>query len=238
MKLQQVELLTSTPPITESKRLVPGSAALRPSQNRVLEAVREVTRRLGVPPARPELAAELGLRTVGSINGHLMTLAATGWVKVLPGIERGLILLREGVALYEPDQLCTNSAETPAEAGANEPAWIDSEPLLAIFGQVPAACLWIRGDAMNRAGLVDGAVVALARRCDGIGRAVVANGDIVAARVKGDVVVRRVQGIGATTLYLCPESTSHRHKTLRVDTRADDIAIVGVVIGRMLPGAD
>ena len=80
----------------------------------------------------------------------------------------------------------------------------------------------------------------------------VVDGDIVAARVEGDVVVRRVRtidtatpltrrvrGLDATTVELRAESTSRRHKTVRYDTRAGDIEIIGVVIGvvrRMRPG--
>ena len=151
------------------------------------------------------------------------------------------------VPLYEPDQLCAN---TTGQAGANEPEWIDfdCEPRLRLFRQVPDLLLWIRGDAMSRAGLADGAIVALARQCDGEGDPILANWDMVAARVGGEVVVRRVRnGINTTTLELrpeitsrrhklWPESTSRRHKTVRVDTRADDIEIMGVVIGVVLPG--
>ena len=223
---QQVQIMTTKPPVTNSRKTPPGSVALRPAQIRVLEAIRTVQRRLQVPPARSELVKELGYQGGGSVDGHLLKLSATGWLKVRPGIERGIILLREGVALYEPDQV-----------GENEPEWIDCKQLWTIFGQVPDVCLWIRGDAMNRAGLANGAMVALARRCDGKGKAIVADGDIVAAHIEDDVVVRRVRTIDATTLELRAESTSRRHNTVRFDTRTDDIEIIGVVIGRMLPGA-
>ena len=72
-----VKIMSSTPPVTHARKNPAGSVALRPKQLCVLMAVRRLTARLGVPPARSELAKELGLQSQGSIDGHLLTLNPT-----------------------------------------------------------------------------------------------------------------------------------------------------------------
>ena len=102
---------------------------------------------------------------------------------------------------------------------------------------MPDLCLRVRGDAMDDAGLVEGSIVALARKLDAEERAIVADGDIVAGRIAGDVVLRRVHGVDATTWELRAQSTNPDHTSIRLDARSNDVEIIGVVIGRMLPGA-
>ena len=172
------------------------------------------------------------------MDTHIQTLAARGWIATSPGSQRGLILRREGAPLYEPDDL------RPRDSGAKlrgerpkEPKWLNDELLWQLFRAKPHFCLRIRGDAMNRAGLADGGIVALARRRDEAGDMTINDGDIVAARIGDDVLLRRVHDIDATTVELRPESRSRRHRTIRFDTRSDEVEIIGVVIGRMLAGA-
>ena len=233
-----VKIMSSTPPVTHARKNPAGSIALRPKQLRVLMAVRRLTARLGVPPARSELAKELGLQSQGSIDGHLLTLSGRGWLAIRPGIERGIILCREGAALYEPKKLCASATQRDGrEEGPSEPEWIDDERLWAIFGQVPDLCLWIRGNAMDQAGLTDGGIVALARKLNAQGNITIGNGNMVAARIEGEVVLRRVREIDEMTFELRAESTSRRHKTVRVERETKDVEIIGVVIGRVLAGA-
>ena len=100
-----------------------------------------------------------------------------------------------------------------------EPEWIDCEQLWQIFGGTPDLCLHIRGDAMNRAGLADGGIVALrlARDDQGEDEDPPADADIVAARVSNEVMLRRFHRIDQRTAELRAQSTSRRHKVIRVE---------------------
>ena len=165
-------------------------------------------------------------------------MAKKGWVEIKYGVERGLVPLREGAPLYEPEDLRPTPACVRLRGeGPKEPQWLNYELVWEMFGAMPDVCLRIRGDAMDRAGLADGGIVALTRRCDDEGNVTVIEGDIVAARTADDVVLRRVHAMDPGTFELRPESRSRRHKTIRFDTRTDDVEMIGVVIGRLLAGA-
>lgn len=228
------EFLTSTPPRTQSRKAPPGSVALSPRQIEVLDAVRSYVKTTGVPPARSDLKDALAVSGQATVDSHLAKIAARGWIRLWPGVERGIALLREGAPLYEPD-LLARAVAGPRRRGEPppEPRWINAPDLWDVFGAKPDLLLRVRGDAMNRAGLADGAVVALrlVRRAEG--DAAVAAGDIVAARFGDEVVPRRVGAIDAQTIELRPESRSRKHRSLRLDMHCADAHIIGVVIGRV-----
>ena len=231
-------ILTSTPRVTQARKLETGNVALTPPQESVLRALREFIRGHGIPPTRAELGAMVGLRYQAAVDNHLQRMAKKGWVEVKYGVERGLVPLREGAPLYEPEDLRPTPAcvrlrgERP-----KEPKWLNYELLWEMFGAMPDLCLRIRDDAMNRAGLADAGIVALTRKPDEAGNMTINDDDIVAARIADDVVLRRVHAMDAGTFELRPESRSRRHRTIWFDTRADEVEIIGVVIGRMLAGA-
>ena len=235
----QAEILTSTPPVTRLRKTPPGSVTITLAQVRVLSAVRSLTRKFDVPPARSELARYLGYQGgQGSVDGLLMRLAAKGWLRIMPGIERGIVLLREGAPLYEPEQLEHTETEICLRGeGPAEPAWIDYEVLWNVFGAKPDLCLRVRGNAMERAGLADGAIVALSRNRDAQGHINIADGDIVAAYIDDKVVLRSVRNRAKGTVELYAESTSDEHKSVLFEPGSNSVEIVGVVIGRMVGGA-
>ena len=233
-----LEVPTSTPTVTRKRKLKTGSIDLTERQDATLSALRRFVEVHGVAPARSELAAALNLGKNSRVDMLLHALVRKAWIDVLPGIERGIILLREGAPLYEPEDLRRRPADVRLRGErAKEPAWINCKQLWGIFCALPDLCLHIRGDAMNRAGLADGGIVALARKPDEAGNMTITDGDIVAARIETDVVLRRVSAIDATTVELRPESRSRRHKTVRVERETNDVEIIGIVIGRMLAGA-
>ena len=193
-----VELLTSTPLVTRSRKAKTGSVALTIRQLEVLQAIRRFFRIHGFSPARSELRRQLGLKSHAGVDSHIHTLASKGWVKTEAGVERSIVLRREGAPLYEPDALRPQEPKTGLRGERPpEPTWINDEVLWEIFGAMPDLCL----------------------------------------RIRGDVVLRRVHAIDATTVELRPESRSRRHQAIRFDTRSDEVEIIGVVIGRMLAGA-
>lgn len=118
-----------------------------------------------------------------------------------------------------------------------EPQWIDADGLWEVFGRKPDLLLRVRGDAMGHAGLADGAVVAVSLRHVTEQTEPATVGDIVAVKLGDEVVPRRVGNIDGTTLQLRPEGRSRKHRTVQVDSRADDVELVGVVTGRVLAGA-
>ena len=234
---KRVQILTSEPPVMQPRRRPASNVALTPRQLDVLHAVRTLHKRDRLAPTRAEVAVHLGLTSETGVDVHLQRIANRGWLAIQPGTQRGLVLLREGTPLYEPQAL-QRSAKGEGELARDPPeaTWIDCEVLWDTFGTKPDLCLRVRGNEMERAGLVDDAIVALRRTVDDEGRMTLAAGDIVAARIGEEVVLRRVHAVDATTFELRPESRSGRHRAVRVDGQTD-AELIGVVIGRVLAGA-
>ena len=74
-------------------------------QRQILEVIRESLRTRGVAPSHTEIAEALGLAGASSVEGHLRRLAAKGWIEVIPSIERGIRLLREGLPIVDSTHL-------------------------------------------------------------------------------------------------------------------------------------
>ena len=214
-----------------------GGVELTERQGEVLDAIRSFVKLNGFAPTRADIAKRLDLKHQSSVDNHLYALARKRWIEVKPGVERGIALLREGVPLYEPEDFRRGSAvlDDPAEQ-VREPEWIDYARLWEIFGVKPDLCLWIRGDAMNGAGLTDGGIVALKRRPQGHGEEPVQDGAVVAARVGDEVVLRCFHQIDEQTVELRPKSTNRNHQVMRIDPTKKNMEIIGVVTDRIVAG--
>ena len=231
---REIPLLTSSVPVTRSRRQRPGSVELTAPQAEALSFARNFLKANGFSVSRGDLKKGLKLSSDGNAHRYLKRIERRGWLKVAKGIDRGVRLTREGAPLYEPEDFRTTTTTQVRgrDESAREPEWIDSEQLWRLFGTIPDLCLRIRGDAMERSGLSDGGIVALSLLSD----APVGDGDVVAARVGGDVVLRRYHRINDRTAELRAESRSRRHATIRCVAESEDVEILGVVIGRMLAG--
>ena len=214
-----------------------GGIEMTERQSEVLDAIRRFIKLNRFGPTRADLGKMLNLKHQSSVDNHLYALERKSWIQIKPGVERGITLLREGVPLYEPEDFRRGSAilDDPAEQ-AREPEWIDYDRVWEVFGTMPDLCLWIRGDAMDGAGRTDGGIVALKRTREGQGEEPVQAGNVVAARVGDDVVLRSYHPIDEETIELRPQSTNREHQPMRIDTTKDDMEIIGVVTDRIVAG--
>ena len=213
-----------------------GGIELTFRQGEVLDAIRAFIKRNGVSPTRAEIAARVGLKHQSAVDNHLRALERKGWATVRHGMERGIRLLREGVPLYEPDHFRRGSAIWDGSGEeAKEPEWIDDDRVWRIFETTPDLCLRIRDDAMDKAGLTNGGIVALWRAPQGQNIEPAQDGDVVAARVGDDVVLRRYRRVDDTRAELHPESTKRRYTVMHID-REKDFEIIGVMVGRIVAG--
>ena len=204
--------------------------ALSNRQREVLGVVRRHVRARGVPPSRSELAREMGVKGQSTVDQQLNALQRKGWVRLLPGIERGIQLLREGAPLLDPDQLPEVSAGTPMLAEEQAPAarLHDYESMTALFQAPPDYFLTVKGDSMDRVGYEEGDVVAVKRTPEA------SEGDVVVARIGAEIVLKRYCRRNAESVELQPESTNPEHKPIRIDRETTDFEIVGVVVGAIV----
>ena len=197
-------------------------------QQAVLSAIRKHLRLRRVPPSRSELARELGVRQQSTVDQNLNALQKKGWVRLLPGVERGIQLLREGAPLLEPEELPEVSAGEPILAEEREPARLDDYDSVAnLFEGPPDYFLRVRGDSMDKVGFASGDVVAVQREREP------QQGDVVVARIGDGITLKRFERRDENAIELHPESANPEHEPIGVGP-GDDAQIVGVVVGAIV----
>ena len=205
-------------PVSSRAEATMKASKLTAKQRETLEAIRAHVKRHGVGPTRLELCEALGVKHQGSIEARLQGLAKRGWVELVPFVERGIRLLREGTPVLDPELVPAVSAGTPIlaeEYGAVVRA-PDFESGWSPFEAKPEFFVRVRGDSLDRAGFTDGDVVAVRRDPEP------KEGDLVVARIGQEVTLKRYHRESETVIELQPMSTN------------PDFAIAGVVVGAMV----
>lgn len=211
------------------RRLVKGDE-LTDRQSKALDIIRRHVRRRGVPPSRTELANEMGLAHPSAMDGHLNALAKKGWIELLPSVERGIRLLREGAPLLDVDDLPAVAAGTPimADERTEPPRLNDFDSFANQFEATPDYFLKVTGDSLDKVGFHSGDIVAVRRQPEA------RNGDIVVARIGQEITLKRYQRVDENQVELHPVSTNPGHQTIAVGPTSDDTEIVGVVVGAIV----
>ena len=197
-------------------------------QHEVLQNIREYIERCGVPPSRTELAQSVGLTFAAAVKTHLEALARKGWIELKPGMDRGIVLLREGTPVFDVNNLPTVAAGTPALAD-------DTTASFRVPGQLskrihPQADFYliVQGDSMDRVGYGSGDIVAVRRNPEPN------EGDVVIARIGQDVTLKCFHRANPERIELQPRSSNPEHKPIVIDVTTADWEIVGVVVGAMI----
>ncbi len=185
----------------------------------------------GYPPTRAEIARHFGFGSVNAVSDHLDRLARKGALRIEPGLSRGLRILAPVEGLRDGRKLPPDELAVVGRVAAGTP--IDSEEnvekTVKISGRAfrPRAhyLLRVRGESMRDAGIRDGDLLAV-HRSETAG-----DGDIVVARVDGEVTVKRFvrSRPSAPEIELRPENPAFR--PLVIDTREERLKIEGIAVG-------
>lgn len=209
----------------KAKDMAPKEAGRQPErtmpskrQQAIIDYVRAFQSERGYPPSRAEIARKLKMPEA-NIHHYLVKLAARGWMRVDPRVQRGIVLLREGVPVID-----AASGEGLDESDLDRPRVDGME---AVFGERPDLLVRVGNNAMAEAGVCEGDLVALAR-----GRAP-EDGDLVAAQIRDKVEMRRfVQTDGGDVLEAEPERWEEK-AVWRTPAAAEDVTLLGVEIASM-----
>ena len=200
--------------------------ALAERQGKALQAIRRHVKRHGMPPSRSELGKALDIGAQAGVERVLSALSKKGWVRLLPRVDRGIRLLREGVPLHDPEELPEVAAGNPMVPGDYpEPERLhDFDTLTGRFESRPSYFLEVTGDSMDLAGFKSGDVVAVRE-----GRNP-QNGDIVVARIGEDITLKRFYRRNEySDIELQPVNTNDEHDTINIDEQTD-FEISGIVV--------
>ncbi len=192
-------------------------------QAEILAYIQNAQERSGMPPTRAEIAEHFGFSSTFAAGKHLQALAKKGVIELLPGASRGIRLLVTppgGIPLVG-----RVAAGSPILAEEYIEDHIGIDPRL--FGAHVDYLLRVHGMSMKDAGILDGDLLAVQRTPEA------ENGQIVVARLDGEVTVKRLQRDHAR-IRLLPENPDF--DPIEVDPATADFCIEGIVVGSVRTG--
>jgi repressor LexA len=207
---------------------------LSPRQQQILRLISQFIAHHGLPPTRADLARALRLHNRQGIDQHLRAIERKGYLRLEPGIARGIRLL--------------DGAPTAAAATATLTAAAAASMLLPLYGRVAAGVptlaqdnieetiaidralfrpradflLRVHGQSMRDAGIAHRDILAVHRTPQA------GNGQIVVARLGDEATVKYYHRRGSL-LRLTPANPEFA--ALEVDLRRETCAIEGIVVG-------
>ncbi|MEO7251489.1 MAG: transcriptional repressor LexA [Arenimonas sp.] len=203
-------------------------------QQAILDFVAAQIETQGLPPTLAEIAAAFGFRQTRGAHKHLLALEAKGQLQLMPGKARGIRLNRRAPARPAAAQARARIINDAAlslpllgrvAAGAPIGADADIERHLlldrAMFFPTPDYLLKVQGDSMIDDGIFDGDLIAVHRTN------VAENGQIVVARIDGEITVKRFRR-DSRRITLLPRNPDYAPIVIAPDA---DFAIEGLYCG-------
>ena len=198
-------------------------------QQEILDLIRETIMTTGAPPTRVEIAAAFGFKSPNAAEDHLQALARKNVIELVSSTSRGIRLkAAETIDLFAGSisesalalpLIGRVAAGSPILAQEHIDRTFHVEP--SLFHQTPDYLLRVRGMSMRDAGIMEGDLLAVKKAQEA------RNGQIIVARIDGDVTVKRFQRT-ASEITLLPENSDF---SPIIVTSANDFSIEGLAVG-------
>jgi len=198
--------------------------ALTHRQQQILQWIQEQIAKHGLPPTRAELQEAFHFRSPNAAESHVRTLARKGYLVLQEGRARGIRLVSELIEESGLPLIGRVPAGAPILAEGQQEGRLPIDPQL-----FPGAdyLLRVQGMSMRDAGILDGDILAV-QQCSEAH-----NGQVVVARVDGEVTVKRWRKDGHQ-VFLLPENPDF--SPIEVDLRKQDLRLEGLVVGLLRLG--
>lgn len=204
------------------------NAELTARQQALYEFIAERVR-AGEAPSVAEIARAFGIRD-SAAHKHVRMLESKGAIVLLPGRARGIRLPAAARKTARRDDTLSLPVLGRVAAGAPIDAAAEHEGQMlfdrAAFFPRPDYLLRVKGDSMRDDGILDGDLIAVQRA------AVAENGQIVVARIDGEITVKRLQRRREKILLL-PRNPDYAPIEVPPDA---DFAIEGLYCGLVRRG--
>ncbi len=181
----------------------------------------------GLPPTRAELMKAFAFRSPNAAETHLRVLARKGYISLQSGTARGIRLLDDLSAVAGLPLIGRVAAGQPIMAEEFREGQLPVDP--ALFSRGADYLLRVQGMSMRDAGILDGDILAIRHEPSFTPK----NGQIVVARVNGEVTVKRWQREGSH-IRLLPENPEF--SPIEVDLERDVLLMEGEVVGLLRIG--
>ncbi|WP_122663372.1 transcriptional repressor LexA [Pseudomonas viridiflava] len=196
-------------------------STLSPKRSAILTFIRDRIAQQGQSPSLAEISEAFGFASRSVARKHIIALTEAGLIEVLPNQARGIRLVQ---AAPRPEMLAIPVMGRVAAGVPIGPDVDHHDTLLmdrSTFSRVPDYLLLVQGDSMIEDGILDGDLVGVHRSSDAH------DGQIVVARLDGEVTIKRLQK-GSDTFVLLPRNPAYAPIVVEPD---QDFAIEGVFCG-------
>jgi repressor LexA len=199
---------------------------LTPRRTAILTFIRERIAEHGQSPSLAEISEAFGFASRSVARKHVLALTDAGFIEVNPHQARGIRLLGQPPRpeLLDVPVLGRVAAGAPIGADAEVHGRLVLDP--GLFSRSPDYLLRVQGDSMIEDGILDGDLVGVRRNPEAL------NGQIVVARLDGEVTIKRFERLG-TEVRLLPRNPAYQPIVVRDD---QDLAIEGVFCGLVRQG--
>ncbi|MGH7459060.1 MAG: transcriptional repressor LexA [Longimicrobiaceae bacterium] len=202
---------------------------LTPSERRIFDYLVSFLKQNGYQPSVRDIGKKFKIRSTKSVAEHLQSLADKGYIERSSSRSRGVRILGLDLAPEVVTVPCYGkiAAGMPALLRENVSDQIALDRKLATS---PASfVLTVKGDSMKEVGILDGDLVLV----EPVSEAEIKNGEVVAARVEGEALIKRYFSRGGEVI-LEPANADFPPILVR---EHEDFAILGRVAGvfRRLP---
>lgn len=185
-------------------------------QQQVLDFITTAVTQAGLPPTRVEIARQFGFRSINAAEQHLRALARKGAIDLMAGTSRG-IRLKQSTGLPVVGQVAAGSPLLAEENLQGTRALSGT-----LFSPKADYLLRVSGLSMRDAGILDGDLLAVHATPKAN------NGDLVVARIDGEVTVKRFQRKGGKVTLL---AANPDFAPIEIDPRKHEFVIEGLGVG-------
>lgn len=196
-------------------------STLTPRRSAILTFIRDRIAQQGQSPSLAEISEAFGFASRSVARKHILALTEAGLIEVIPNQARGIRLIHTAARpeMLEIPVMGRVAAGAPIgpDIGNHDTLLLDR----ATFSRVPDYLLRVQGDSMIEDGILDGDLVGVHRSSEA------QDGQIVVARLEGEVTIKRLQK-GHDRLLLLPRNPAYA--PIIVEPK-QDFAIEGVFCG-------
>ena len=188
-------------------------------QQEILDLIKSNLEENGLPPTRADIARTLGFKSPNAAEQHLRAIEKKGFISILAGASRGIILNTE-------EDLGIPVIGLVAAGG----------PILAqenIEKRIPQAqnilsnkidyYLRVKGDSMVDVGIYENDLIGVNKENP------VKVGSIVIARIGEEVTVKTLESISSKQVVLKPENSEYSN--IEINPEKDEIVFEGTCVG-------
>ena len=184
-------------------------------QEEILNLIKTHILDYGFPPTRADIANALGFKSPNAAEQHLRAIEKKGFISILSGASRGIVLNEEGDDVIPVIGLV--AAGGPILAQENIEKTIPKSKNL--LSNDIDYYLRVKGDSMVEVGIYEEDLIGVSKSKD------LKAGDIVVARINDEVTVKTLIEISQSKVILRPENQNYEDIT--INPQVDELVFEG-----------